>query len=102
WFAYSLVYHSFPTRRSSDLSAGVAQGACLVAGAVYLVVGLFPIGMGLLARQLWPEGEMPSSTVAAFAQQFFSPTGMIIFTLALRSEEHTSELQSRENLVCRL
>lgn len=69
----------------SARSAGVAQGACLVAGAVYLVVGLFPIGMGLLARQLWPEGEMPSSTVAAFAQQFFSPTGMIIFTLALMS-----------------
>src|SRR5690606_42097025 len=26
----------------------------------------------------------------------------VIFSLAIRSEEHTSELQSRENLVCRL
>lgn len=69
----------------SARSAGVAQGACLVAGVVYLVVGLFPVGMGLLARQLWPDGEMPSPTVAAFAQQFFTPTGLIIFTLALMS-----------------
>src|SRR5690606_20718983 len=28
--------------------------------------------------------------------------GAIVFVLWLRSEEHTSELQSRENLVCRL
>ena len=69
----------------SARSAGVAQGACLIAGVVYLVVGLFPIGMGLLARQLWPEGEMPSPTVAAFAQQFFTPPGLVIFTLALMS-----------------
>src|SRR5690606_40338090 len=28
--------------------------------------------------------------------------GMYVFVLGFRSEEHTSELQSRENLVCRL
>src|SRR5690606_41534208 len=28
--------------------------------------------------------------------------GMLVDVIALRSEEHTSELQSRENLVCRL
>src|SRR5690606_39537296 len=28
--------------------------------------------------------------------------GMILRTMSTRSEEHTSELQSRENLVCRL
>src|SRR5690606_40349190 len=35
------------------------------------------------------------TSIAALAVSFFSSTG-------LRSEEHTSELQSRENLVCRL
>src|SRR5690606_41708451 len=29
-------------------------------------------------------------------------SGSLIFSMYLRSEEHTSELQSRENLVCRL
>src|SRR5690606_39501923 len=32
----------------------------------------------------------------------FEPTDAEIKTRCLRSEEHTSELQSRENLVCRL
>src|SRR5690606_19626615 len=32
----------------------------------------------------------------------FSPLGLFITDQLLRSEEHTSELQSRENLVCRL
>src|SRR5215475_11968996 len=31
-----------------------------------------------------------------------SPVGGDIFRFGFRSEEHTSELQSRENLVCRL
>src|SRR5690606_39891817 len=30
------------------------------------------------------------------------PQGGFVFWIELRSEEHTSELQSRENLVCRL
>src|SRR5690606_40899963 len=33
---------------------------------------------------------------------FFSIFFTIFFIFCLRSEEHTSELQSRENLVCRL
>src|SRR5690606_40371889 len=36
--------------------------------------------------------------IAAIAPNFFT----LILGRALRSEEHTSELQSRENLVCRL
>src|SRR5260370_2775127 len=32
----------------------------------------------------------------------FSPRGEIIFAISTRSEEHTSELQSHLNLVCRL
>src|SRR5690606_12785279 len=39
--------------------------------------------------------------VKTFARQF-DPDAPRIKSLYLRSEEHTSELQSRENLVCRL
>src|SRR5690606_39709747 len=61
--------HSFPTRRSSDLTATTAA---ITRSRPFL----------LLATAL---------TLSAFAMY-----------AVVRSEEHTSELQSRENLVCRL
>src|SRR5690606_41368119 len=76
---------SFPTRRSSDLLAGAA-------GAVRR--GLRP-AVGTVARtpagvERRPGADRGSAGPAAGANR--EP----------RSEEHTSELQSRENLVCRL
>src|SRR5690606_40583350 len=96
------VLHAFPTRRSSDL--GYPPG---------LYDGLRFVSHG--NRQLWihcggagdralSPGEIRDSaegrrlaintevTVFAISQ---------VFNLKIRSEEHTSELQSRENLVCR-
>src|SRR5206468_8645743 len=63
--------HSFPTRRSSDLSEH--------AGGGLQRIGLV-IGVPLVQQQL---RKLPKSGV-------------------VRSEEHTSELQSRSDLVCRL
>src|SRR5207302_11308772 len=41
--------------------------------------------------------------IAAVIADFFAVRGAVRFAIAsARSEEHTSELQSRENLVCRL
>src|SRR5207302_2338353 len=89
--------HSFPTRRSSDLGMaheprrdrdeddrptsfwkGLARDA-LVAG---LIVAVF-LGALYLYAGVWPPLVVVESS-------------------SMRSEEHTSELQSRENLVCRL
>src|SRR5690606_41448401 len=78
---------SFPTRRSSDLGAGLQHvedpepdRLLDLRVALDLDVGVVPervqeLALGL--EQAVPAGEP-------------------------RSEEHTSELQSRENLVCRL
>src|SRR5690606_39545186 len=91
--------HSFPTRRSSDLFA--AHGA----------TALFVL--------LWSSGAIFSKWALAYASPFaflvlrFSLALLALLALARaaghpwlpergRSEEHTSELQSRENLVCRL
>src|SRR3712207_1450419 len=42
-------------------------------------------------------------TVPAEAHEITAPVGSVIVTIVLlRSEEHTSELQSRQYLVCRL
>src|SRR5438874_10754929 len=68
----------FPTRRSSDLEAFLAgaagQHAALLVGAV-------------------------AEADAQVAQAALAVVGA---TCASRSEEHTSELQSRRDLVCRL
>src|SRR5690625_7938307 len=70
--------HSFPTRRSSDLIAGT--GTIATDGTVG------PIG-GIRQKMV---GAAESD-----AEFFLAPSQN-------RSEEHTSELQSRGHLVCRL
>src|SRR5690349_22678516 len=67
--------HSFPTRRSSDLKAHERLVARLVV-----------------------TPERVDRMVAELGLVFESPE----FKARLRSEEHTSELQSRRDLVCRL
>src|SRR5690349_23846994 len=47
-----------------------------------------------------PFGEMTSSDDAGVVELVISPNGSA--SSASRSEEHTSELQSRRDLVCRL
>src|SRR5690606_40191021 len=90
---------AFPTRRSSDL-AGLAAlmappdgGAQTAADEAYVEPLLYQ------ALETEKSGvEVPWSNPATGS----SGTIVIERTFYRRSEEHTSELQSRENLVCRL
>src|SRR5688572_32770472 len=68
--------HSFPTRRSADLFEGwkILRRACTAAGR-------------------GPAEPFPFAGPGVEADPFFMPD---------RSEEHTSELQSQSNIVCRL
>src|SRR5690606_41941776 len=97
----SPALHSFPTRRSSDLSlyTSLAAGRSLPilgergwATSRSKAIGTFRTR----AAQTLHTGIMfiawPTSARAL-------PSGA---SIPARSEEHTSELQSRENLVCRL
>src|SRR5699024_11457915 len=61
---------------------------------LYLVIGTIPVGVvGLLFGDV--IGEALSNTkIVGFT--------LLITAVAIRSEEHTSELQSRFDLVCRL
>src|SRR5688572_29360929 len=69
-----LILHSFPTRRSSDLAGG-----------------------GERRREQHPEQPLgEASTFSAIGN------GGLDFPTQSRSEEHTSELQSQSNFVCRL
>src|SRR5690606_41426006 len=94
WCATPRHRHSFPTRRSSDL---VPAQQMFLSSATLLE---FERAASLSARRAkdlaaawreWLDGQL----VPAFEDR-------ILPVDAARSEEHTSELQSRENLVCRL
>src|SRR5690606_40569855 len=91
WRVAHPALHSFPTRRSSDLAFRDAVRCTIYATA--------------------PEDPRPflSSVLAEFHPGRLRLVGTDINRLVVkdigiegRSEEHTSELQSRENLVCRL
>src|SRR5690606_41622046 len=79
---------SVPTRRSSDLGAddGDLGGLCHCCTPV------------------WPVWALPVvvSVVIMTGRHMYTAMGRHLYTPVWRSEEHTSELQSREKLVCRL
>src|SRR5690606_39712475 len=83
-----LHLHSFPTRRSSDLSPSSTTWA----GRSRRWRPSWGSGSGKWTTNATPWGS--SSTRCRKALFSSIPT--------TRSEEHTSELQSREKLVCRL
>src|SRR5207253_11130012 len=96
-YFYHLYLHSFPTRRSSDLVTRLKDGITGVSGRE---VKFFP-KTGMAMRYV---------VLAVFAQiaavSVDDRGGVVInaghFHFVDRSEEHTSELQSRGHLVCRL
>src|SRR5690625_5499894 len=99
-----LGYRAWQVFRGRDRSQGVdwLLLSLRIAGLVLVMV----TGAGLVAMH-YPEvsalpynnGGLLGAWVAQVAEGAFNYTGG---TLMLRSEEHTSELQSRGHLVCRL
>src|SRR5690606_40343308 len=90
--------HSVPTRRSSDLGmAGRLRFRRMTGSIVPLpdVIEIEPLSLATEARI-----RVPGSKSITNRAMILAALGQGITTL--RSEEHTSELQSRENLVCRL
>src|SRR5207248_11112128 len=79
--------HSFPTRRSSDLIM-VRRGLRVANGRVAASAAAALAGAGVLAG-CWSAQAGEAGRAAPPAR-------------AARSEEHTSELQSPYDLVCRL
>src|SRR5690606_40274825 len=85
--------HSSPTRRSSDLPVlGLVTAAIMIGWSRSPRLRSVPASMAALL------GGTALSLLPAFDQLARIPA----LPTGLRSEEHTSELQSRENLVCRL
>src|SRR5690242_21521268 len=82
--------YSFPTRRSSDLTGVVRR---FPIGPIAAITP-FNFPLNLVAHKVVPA-------IAAGCPVVLKPAPQTPLT-ALRSEEHTSELQSHVNIVCRL
>src|SRR5690606_41694686 len=92
-------FNSFPTRRSSDLLMVVLNAELCLGHDNHAG----------LQRQAEPFESLTRCAQAhrSSPERKKAPCGAFFLTggdggIRLRSEEHTSELQSRENLVCRL
>src|SRR5262249_59931732 len=98
--AHTPHLHSFPTRRSSDLYHLTDD-----AGGRFAIdpsTGIVTVADGSLLN--YESATSHNITVRASDGTLISSsrTFTIAVTNAARSEEHTSELQSLTNLVCRL
>src|SRR5690606_41117069 len=98
FYALSRHLHSFPTRRSSDLERiilleqqGVVRCVCQPK--------LCMVESGNLSHYQYRRFHRNGDKMCAIHP--YDAHGAQ-FVSKKRSEEHTSELQSRENLVCRL
>src|SRR5207253_5215281 len=91
YYVHHPALHSFPTRRSSDLGSQESQNG---------------IGGFCILESDYLDSQPPGR------RSFIEPAGILLRThfgeertfrvYETRSEEHTSELQSRGHLVCRL
>src|SRR5690606_41379919 len=91
--------HSFPTRRSSDLVQGVL--AQTITGTVSDESGVPLPGVNIVEKGT--NNGVSSDFDGNYSITVSDGNATLVYSsLGMRSEEHTSELQSRENLVCRL
>src|SRR5699024_11794339 len=95
-------FYSFPTRRSSDLAFGVSQSL-----QEHLQSDIIRSNRFALVNREYGE-EFASEKALLSSNNVSAETASRIGEVAgadymlVRSEEHTSELQSRFDLVCRL
>src|SRR5690606_40753738 len=94
--------HSFPTRRSSDL-----QFVLIVGTASSGITA--PLRQKVASRIIGPARSTARAKATVLEATYrVKATRVIVLierqgrgrAVGIRSEEHTSELQSRENLVC--
>src|SRR5690606_42002834 len=100
--ARALVLCPFPPRRSSDLIPLKGEHMLRIARRLVVMLGLMLLAacqnLQVPAAELPDDG--PPIAVSSEAALSFINKSTTAAQSAARSEEHTSELQSRENLVC--
>src|SRR5207244_11898376 len=97
---YNLVYNSFPTRRSSDLLREASEIVNLICS---LNREILQCNQNIIKLR---EESISISDIIALELQSRALQQKVFLLReqyqVVRSEEHTSELQSPDHLVCRL
>src|SRR5690625_210610 len=102
--ALDKIFTSWTSTRLKGLLAGTLLTAAVQSSSVVTmaIIGFANAGIISFQRAVWMMfGSNPGTTVTAWIVALVG-FKFKIDLLALRSEEHTSELQSRGHLVCRL
>jgi Na+/proline symporter len=81
----SLTAAELITRVIAARSPGVARGATLAGGGAYLMVGLIPVAMGLVAGVAMPGLAEPEQVLPLMAQAYLPPVLYALFAGALVS-----------------
>src|SRR5688572_213081 len=94
--------HSFPTRRSSDLGLPPERQTIIVAlvGEILNIAETLDQCLAFACRRI-DNFDAGFIAVPCHIRQCFTIVKPAQITYITRSEEHTSELQSQSNLVCR-
>src|SRR5690606_41295080 len=99
---HTLALHSVPTRRSSDLGANVVESIMRCRREQGPYTDFYDFLRKVDAVVCNKKTIESLIKAGAFDSLGHSRRGLLaVHAEAIRSEEHTSELQSRENLVCR-
>src|SRR5207248_11773638 len=94
--------HSFPSRRSSDLLSALSDRFLFIAASITISALATLIVWDALALEARDAAILGPLPIAARTITQSKLAAVIVFGAVLRSEEHTSELQSPYDLVCRL
>src|SRR5207249_6403351 len=99
-YGYIRDLHSFPTRRSSDLESTEVETVVLDVDSAPARTWHVPAFLSMMSRESMSRRK--PLIAGAVAVAVILSVAAIGVPAGWRSEEHTSELQSRFELVCRL
>ncbi|MCX4242812.1 sodium:solute symporter family transporter [Paraliomyxa miuraensis] len=81
----SLFAQELVMRMSSARSATLARRATMGAGAIYLVVGVIPVMLGLLGRTVVPGLDQADAVLPAVTRHYLGELGFLVLSGALVS-----------------
>src|SRR5690606_40842270 len=93
--------HSFPTRRSSDLNKHLINLKIIlkILSKIFIIFLIIEFDV---SSSTFSTSSNISTSISNLSSSYPRTSLYVPGVFLFRSEEHTSELQSRENLVCRL
>src|SRR5690625_6621253 len=100
WQQYSIVNETDVRKIDTDLAPASAYLSVLGMTGLTAYFGLLDIGKPKAGETVVVSGA--AGAVGSIVGQIAKDKGAYVVGIAGRSEEHTSELQSRGHLVCRL